>query len=140
MKKVSVYALSFDNRIKRLKQEIYSLYTLLIRKIDELAAVLQKNHIEFRWSGNPEGLPKKVVNKLNNLVEQQVSSPKGRIFNFAFNYGGRQEILEATKALTESGNTLDHINMEMFSTYLYHGDLGDIDLLVRTLSKYKSSL
>jgi undecaprenyl diphosphate synthase len=76
---VSVYALSFDNRIKRPKQEIYSLYTLLIRKIDELAAVLQKNHVEFRWSGSPEGLPKKVVNTLNDLVEQQVSSPRERL-------------------------------------------------------------
>lgn len=129
---VSVYALSFDNRVKRPKQEIHYLYNLLLDNLTELTANLQRNNIEFKWSGSPEGLPDNVVKKLHDLEKYQIPSTEGKIFNFAFNYSGKREIFEAVKTVVNSVDSIDQINADLFASCLYNGELGDIDLLIRT--------
>jgi undecaprenyl diphosphate synthase len=50
----------------------------------------------------------------------------------AFNYGGRQEMLDATAAILADGLKPEDVTEEVFRSYLYCGDLPYPDVLVRT--------
>ncbi|MDZ7346275.1 MAG: polyprenyl diphosphate synthase, partial [candidate division KSB1 bacterium] len=67
----------------------------------------------------------------------------GLVLNLALNYGGRQEIVQAVKAL---GNdilagkiTPESINEELFASYLQTAELGDPDLIIRTSGEKRIS-
>ena len=53
-------------------------------------------------------------------------------FSFAFNYGGRLEILDAICHIIAEGISPQDIDEELFSSYLYTAGLPDIDLVIRT--------
>jgi undecaprenyl diphosphate synthase len=127
-----VYALSWDNRLKRPAREIRFLYKLLLERIDDLVLRLRKDQVEFRWSGSPEGLPQNIVRKLRHLTTHQPASPEGRVFNLMFNYSGRREIIQAATALAESGSPPEALTKDRFSSHLYQSDLPELDLLIRT--------
>ena len=54
------------------------------------------------------------------------------------NYGGRAEIVDATKKIIESGLKPEEVTEEVFSKYLYQ-DLPDIDLMIRTSGELRLS-
>ncbi len=51
---------------------------------------------------------------------------------FAFNYGGRTEILDAVRHIIAEGIPPQNIDEKLFNNYLYTADLPDVDLLIRT--------
>ncbi len=54
-------------------------------------------------------------------------------------YGGQQEIVEATKQIVESGVAPDDITPELLSKYLYAPDVPPIDLIIRTSGEQRLS-
>ena len=52
--------------------------------------------------------------------------------NIAFNYGSRDEILNAVKSIMKKGLSPDEISEETISKHLYTQDIPDPDLLIRT--------
>ncbi|MBA7692330.1 Isoprenyl transferase [subsurface metagenome] len=52
--------------------------------------------------------------------------------DFAFNYGGRTEILDAVHRIIAEGIPPQNIDEKLFSNYLYTAGLPDVDLLIRT--------
>jgi undecaprenyl diphosphate synthase len=58
---------------------------------------------------------------------------------FAFNYGGRAEIVDAVKAMVAEGITADKVDEKAIRTHLYHPDMPDPDLVVRTSGEYRIS-
>ena len=52
--------------------------------------------------------------------------------NIAFNYGGRDEILETVRRLLAQNVKADDINETLFSQHLYTVGLPDPDLIIRT--------
>jgi len=61
------------------------------------------------------------------------------ILTVAFNYGGRTEIIDATKKIISKNINPDSINEKTFSTYLYDSELPDPDLIVRTAGEMRIS-
>jgi undecaprenyl diphosphate synthase len=59
--------------------------------------------------------------------------------NFAFNYGGRAEIVDAMKRIMADGLTPDCIDEDTVSRYLYTADLPDPDLVIRTAGEMRLS-
>ena len=57
----------------------------------------------------------------------------------AFNYGGRQEIINAVKKIILDEIDVDEINLELFSTYLYVPELPYPDLVIRTGGEFRIS-
>ncbi len=53
-------------------------------------------------------------------------------FSFAFNYGGRTEILDAVRHIVAKGISPENIDEKLFNSYLYTAGLPDVDLLIRT--------
>ena len=60
-------------------------------------------------------------------------------FSFAFNYGGRVEILDAVRRLIAEGVPPQNIDEKLFSTYLYSAALPDIDLVIRPAGELRLS-
>ena len=61
------------------------------------------------------------------------------VLNVAFNYGGRDEILQAVKKIINNGHDGEDLNAEEFSKFLYTADSPDPDLIIRTSGEYRSS-
>jgi undecaprenyl diphosphate synthase len=57
----------------------------------------------------------------------------------AFNYGGRAEIVDAVRSLMESGRSARQIDEKAIRAHMYHADMPDPDLVVRTSGEYRIS-
>ena len=90
------------------------------------------------------------VNKFNDSIQNELfhacektKNNSGLNLNLALSYGGRQEILNATKQLIHKVNSdqikIDDINESTFSKELYTQDLPNPDLLIRTGGNYRIS-
>ena len=74
---------------------------------------------------------------LDRLVEMTKDNTGG-IFNICLNYGGRAEIVDATKKMINEGINSNDITEDSFKKYLYQ-DLPDVDLLIRTSGEIRLS-
>ena len=78
---------------------------------------------------------------MDKIVEKTKNNKNG-ILNICINYGGQEEIVDATKKIAkdiENGKLKEEdLNKEIFNKYLYQ-DLPPIDLLIRTSGEYRVS-
>ncbi len=138
---VSFFAFSTDN-FKRSEKEVSFLMYLLEHKFKEYSDWMKSQNIRIVFSGKRESpLPKKAISIMQE-VEEETSDKTGGILNFCINYGGREEIVEATKkisSLVRDGKMqLEDITVESFEHYLDQ-NLPPIDFLIRTSGELRIS-
>lgn len=136
IKILSVYAFSTEN-FKRDKEEVDHLMDLFVLMFKKDKNFFMKNNIKVVFSGADEPLPKKVIEARDKITEMTKDNTGG-IFNVCLNYGGRREIVEATKKIINDGISVNDINEELFSHYMYQ-DLPDVDLMIRTSGELRLS-
>ena len=140
IKILSVFAFSTENW-KRDKEEVDYLMDLFIKAFKENFDAVKKKNINIIFSGVKEKLSDKVINQMNKMMEDTKDNKNG-IFNICLNYGGQDEIVEATKKISKEvldGNIdIKDINKDMFNKYLFN-DLPPIDLMIRTSGEYRIS-
>lgn len=133
---LSVYLFSTEN-FKRDKQEVDHLMNLFVRMFQKEKNYFIKNNIKVVVSGRDEPLPVNVIKARDEVVELTKNNTGG-ILNICLNYGGRAEIVDATKKMIADGIDVSDITEEAFSKYLYN-DLIDVDLLIRTSGELRLS-
>lgn len=130
---VTFYAFSTENWSKRPKDEVDSLMQLFCSFMDEMMRLDSKN-IRLRFLGSRERLPSEVKRKMEE-AEAMSAENTGMWCCIAFNYGGREEIVNGAKRIAElykSGEiSLEDIDEEKFSEYLYTSGLPELDLIIR---------
>ena len=140
IKILSVFAFSTENW-KRDKEEVDYLMNLFIKAFKENFEVVKKKNVKVIFSGVKEKLSDKVIKQMDKMMEDTKDNKNG-IFNICLNYGGQDEIVEATKKISKevvNGNIdIKDINKDMFNKYLFN-DLPPIDLLIRTSGEYRIS-
>jgi undecaprenyl diphosphate synthase len=140
IKILSVFAFSTENW-KRDKEEVDYLMNLFIKAFKENFEVIKKKNVKVIFSGVKEKLSDKVIKQMDKMMEDTKDNKNG-IFNICLNYGGQDEIVEATKKISKevvNGNIdIKDINKDMFNKYLFN-DLPPIDLLIRTSGEYRIS-
>ena len=136
VKVLSVYVFSTEN-FKRDKEEVDHLMDLFVLMFKKEKNFFMKNNIKVVFSGRDEPLPKSVISAKNKL-EEMTKDNTGGIFNVCLNYGGRAEIVDATKKIVEAGVNVDDIDENTFKKYLYQ-DLPDVDLMIRTSGEVRLS-
>ena len=138
VKILSVFAFSTEN-FKREKAEVDYLMDLLVTKFKKL--VDKKDNVKIVFSGRRDNLRDDVLDAINE-IEDTTKDNTGHIFNICFNFGGRADIVDATKKIVndckEGIISIDDIDEEMYKKYLYNG-IGDIDLLIRTSGELRIS-
>jgi len=137
VKVLSIYAFSTENW-GRPPEEVSGLMRLLGLAIQRQLKELNKNGVRILHSGRMEGINPHLQKQIMNALE--VTKNNDRItLNVAFNYGGRAEILNAVRHLIQDGIRPDGLTEELFSSYLYTGNLPDPDLIVRTGGEWRLS-
>ena len=149
IKAVTVYAMSYENCIKRPPDEKQHLFQLLRRGINELIEgnEIHRRGIKVKFIGRLDIVPEEIVSEMRRL-EALSRNYVQHYLNIAVCYGGRQEIVSAVKQLV--GDTLkgslspEEVNEETFRKYLgtSHMDLdgvGDPDLVIRTSGELRIS-
>lgn len=137
---LSVYAFSTDN-FKRSKEEVDYLMDLFITMFNKKMKKIKDNDIKVIFSGRREPLRKDVLASMDKIVEETKNNKRG-ILNICLNYGGQEEIVDATKKIVELVNNgelkICEIDKNSFYNYLYN-DLPPLDLLIRTSGEYRLS-
>lgn len=138
---LTLYAFSTENW-KRPKTEVSFLMNLVIKALKDELEELHQNNVVFRTIGDTSGLPVPVQDALVNATTL-MGQNTGICFNIALNYGGRAEILKATREIAvqvQAGEcTLEEITEENFSNRLYTAGLPDPDLMIRTGGEHRLS-
>lgn len=137
---LSVYAFSTDN-FKRSKEEVDYLMDLFITMFNNKMKKIKDNDIKVIFSGRREPLRENVLASMDKIVEETKNNKRG-ILNICLNYGGQEEIVDATKKIVELVNNgelnIDDIDKDSFYKYLYN-NLPPLDLLIRTSGEYRLS-
>ena len=133
VKYLTVYAFSTENW-KRTEDEVKYLMNLMAEYIGSFEVRFKDSNAVIRLVGNIDRLPKKLQDSIIK-IEEKTKNNTGLILNLCINYGGREEIVNATKAIADkvaSGELkLDDINEDMFPNYLRTGNIPDPDLFIR---------
>jgi undecaprenyl diphosphate synthase len=138
---LTVYAFSTENW-RRSKSEVSYLLKLimnsLINEIDEL----NKNNVNIRFVGSKEELTKIYTKKVKENCEKTWKND-GLHLNVAMNYGGRREIIEASREIAkkvyDKELEIADISDELFAEHLYTAGMPDPDLLIRTSGEMRLS-
>ncbi|MDC1348755.1 polyprenyl diphosphate synthase [Amylibacter sp.] len=138
---LTLFAFSTENW-KRSESEVIGLMSLFIKFMKSESKKLLINGVKVRFIGDRSRLDKSLVELMNNL-EDLTDKNDNLHLTIALNYGGRDEIIRATKKISEKIKSgaleLDDITIELFSNNLDTFDLPDPDLVIRTSGEKRTS-
>jgi undecaprenyl diphosphate synthase len=138
---LTLYSFSMQNW-KRPKLEIAFLMQLYTRYLVGIRKTLKEHDVRLVHLGRTEKLPPKLVRELHKTIEI-TSGYSGMTLALALNYGGREEIVDAVKKISndcKNGTiTVDQIDEELVCDNLYTANLPDPDMLIRTSSEKRIS-
>jgi len=140
---VTVYALSTEN-LRRPKEELRRLFDLMEERFNKLAESerIHRRQVAVRAVGRLHLLPARVRRAIKR-AEKLTRRYSKRFLNVAVAYGGRQEIIDAVRAIAHDvkDGKLDpeEIDEDTFRRYVYVGDLPDPELIIRTSGEERLS-
>jgi undecaprenyl diphosphate synthase len=137
IKILTIYAFSTENW-GRPEQEVRGLMNILETVIDRELNQLHANGVQLRHIGDLEGLSPMLQRKVLQAIDLTRNNDQ-LILNVAFNYGGRQDLLQAIKRIVQDGIPADQIDETLVNYYLYTAGQPDPDLVVRTAGEFRLS-
>lgn len=141
VKKLSLFAFSQENW-HRSKIEVAIIMDLLSKYLSSEKEELHANNVQLRVVGDLSKLSKRLQSKIESTVEY-LESNTGLKLSVAISYGGRDELVDATKKIIsqlEQGNlSIDQIDSSTISRNLYSPEMGDLDLIIRTSGEKRIS-
>ncbi len=127
---LTLYAFSTENW-SRPKVEVEGILKLLEDRLDEGIKFALDKGIKVRHLGKLDRLPDKIRNKIKEATERTRDNERLTL-GLAFNYGGRDEIVEAIQRIIQSGISAQNINESTVCDSLYTRGMPDPDLIIRT--------
>ncbi len=138
---ITVYAFSTENW-KRTEEEVKTLMLLLQNYLDDYSKRADSENIKVKILGDITELSKGMQKSIKECMERTKNNT-GVTFNIALNYGGRDEIVRATKKIAEKVKNgeinIEDINEDLISNNLYTAGEPDPDLLIRTSGELRLS-
>jgi len=130
VKYLTLYMFSTENW-NRPRIEVTGLLSLLARKIDRETQAFHQENIRLVHLGRVDRLSQKLREKVQAAVELTKNNT-GLTLSLAFDYGGRDEIVQAARRIADAGIPGDNIDESVFARYLYSTDIPNPDLVIRT--------
>jgi undecaprenyl diphosphate synthase len=141
IKYITVYAFSTENW-KRPKQEVDYLMNLLMDYLINAEKTLAGENVRIRAIGSRKELSEQMRQQIKN-TEELTKDREGIVMNIALNYGGREELINAVKCISndvkEGKYGEDDITEEVINSHLYTANQPDVDLLIRTSGEQRLS-
>ncbi|MFT3892605.1 MAG: isoprenyl transferase [Anaerolineales bacterium] len=137
VKYLTIYAFSTENW-GRPPEEVQGLMYILEDVLDRELAELHKEGVQLRHIGRLERLAPNLQEKVLDAIEMTKNNDR-LILNVAFNYGGRDEIVNAVQNIIKDGIPPEDVNEALISRYLYTAGVPDPDLIVRPSGELRVS-
>ena len=130
IKHLTLYMFSTENW-NRPRAEVTGLLDFLGRTIDQETQASGQEDIRLVHLGRLDRLPQKLREKVKAAVELTKNNA-GLTLCLAFDYGGRDEIVQAARRIIEAGIPGPNIDESVFAGHLYSAGIPDPDLVIRT--------
>src|SRR6056297_2387772 len=138
---LTLYAFSTENW-DRPEKEVKALMALLKKFLAEEQSEMMKNNIRLTAIGQIDRLPADVREVLETTMGATAEN-NGMWLNLGLSYGGRAEIVEATRRIAQEAKAdrldVSDITPESFARYLYTAGIPDPELLIRTSGEFRIS-
>lgn len=140
---VTLFCFSTENW-NRPKDEVDTLFSMLNEYLSKEIQPVTDKGVKVSFAGRTDLLPEK-TREMMAKVENVVPSPENQKLHLilAISYGGREEIVDAARALAkrvQNGEIRpDEIDEKAFSSALYLPDVPDPDLVIRTSGEKRIS-
>ena len=134
IKSLTLFAFSSENW-KRPEDEVSGLMELFMLVLTREVKTLHKNNVKLKIVGDLDGFSQSIQDKVVSAHELTKDNT-GLTLNVAANYGGRWDIVQASKILAEKVKSnelnLDDITEELFDSFTSFSDQAPLDLMIRT--------
>lgn len=134
VKHLTIYVFSSENWERPLP-EVDALMNLLVDMVRQEIEDLMRNNVKLCALGNLSRLPEITRRELEWGIERTKNNT-GLQLNLAVSYGGREEILDAARALAEKAKRGEidpaGIDEQSFKAQMYQPEVPDPELLIRT--------
>lgn len=134
---VTLYAFSTENW-KRPAEEVQGILGILSDALEKEVGELHKSGVQLRHIGDLTPLSDTLKRQIQDAVELTRYNDR-LITNFAFNYGGRQEVTEAVRRIIREGIPAEQITEAVIADHLYTAGSPDADLIIRTSGELRLS-
>lgn len=134
IKHLTVYAFSTENW-NRPQKEIDYLMSLIERYLNRIEKQLFKSDIRLKVIGEKTKLNDYLLSVIDT-IESKTKDHQGLTLNIAFNYGSKDEIVNAFKKMANDKVLFTKENVDK---YLYTSESKDVDLLIRTSGEQRIS-
>ena len=137
VKTLTLYAFSTENW-ERPKKEVNTLMKLFLETAREKVPELNERGARLRFLGRRDGLPPSVLEALAEAEELTAGNDSLDVY-IALNYGGRAEIVDATRRIVADGLAPEDVDEGTLARYLYAPEVPEVDLVIRTSGELRVS-
>jgi undecaprenyl diphosphate synthase len=134
---LTIWAFSTENWT-RPEPEVQGLLRILDRMIRRELKALHKEGVKLCHVGRLDRLPKRLQKQVRDAIELTQDNDR-IVLNVAFDYGGRDEIVQAVQRILRDGIDPDLVDEALISRYMYTAGQPDPDLIIRTSGELRTS-
>ena len=137
VKTLTLYAFSTENWA-RPEREVKTLMSLFVDTAREKVPELNERGARLRFLGRRNHLPTPVLEAMKEAEELTSGNDTLDVY-IALDYGGRAEIVDATRRIVADGLSPDDVDEMIFASYLYAPEVPEVDLVIRTSGELRVS-
>jgi len=134
---LTLWAFSTENW-RRPEDEVRGIMKILGDVIERETQELFLQGAQLRHIGSLHGLDPDLRDAVLAAIDLTKDNDR-LVLTLAFNYGGRQEMIDAVRSMIAAGHLPEEITEEVVSRHLYTSELPDPDLVIRTSGEHRMS-
>ena len=131
---LTIYTFSTENW-NRPKEEVDMLMRLLTKTIIKEVPELDKNGVRVLVTGRLDTLPEECQRSMQDAIDQTAKNTRLNLL-IALSYSGRSELVDTTRKIArkvaDGQLNPDEIDENTIHEHLYHPEIPDVDLMIRT--------
>ena len=137
VKTLTLYAFSTENWA-RPEREVKTLMKLFLETARQKVPELNERGARLRFLGRRDHLASSVLEAMEEAEELTSGNDSLDVY-IALDYGGRAEIVDATRRILAAGLSPEDVDEMTFAGYLYAPDVPEVDLVIRTSGELRIS-
>jgi undecaprenyl diphosphate synthase len=134
---LTIYAFSTENWA-RPKDEVEGLMSILEDVVENETAELNEEGVQIQHIGRLEQLNPRLQKKILQAIDLTKANTR-LVLSIAWNYGGRDEIIQAVRKIISEKTPIEKIDEALVSTLLFTKDIPEPDLIIRTSGEMRTS-
>lgn len=134
---LTLFVFSTENW-NRPEDEVNAIFQLIDDNLEEGKNIAMEMGVKIIHIGRMQDIPEDLQYKIKDVLEYTRDNRNLNLV-LAFNYGGRDEIVHATREILTSGVSADLVDEKFFSHHLYSVTIPDPDLVIRTAGEMRLS-